>query len=203
MKKFVVLGLALVFFSWVGCASQRSLKSSQEKHEIETLAEEIRGESDQLVAVQKNLMESLEKKAAKEIEFKPVMPKYNPLDDQNVSFSMVGEDMQLVLYSLAKAVGMNLILAPELMEEKYKITLSFENVAASTVLDEMLETYDLYYEINENVIRVKPYEERIFTQPLMWGAMFSGQAKLRPLQVFQETSSFQVKAQGRQMRTTP
>ena len=162
IKKFAVLGLTLVFFSLPGCASHRSVESNQEKHEIEGLAKEIRGESDQLVEVQKNLMESLEKKAAKEIEFKPVMPKYNPLDDQKVSFSMVGEDMQLVLYSLAKTVGMNLILAPELAEEKYKITLSFENVAASTVLDEMLETYDLYYEINDNVIRVKPYEERIF-----------------------------------------
>ncbi len=161
MKKFGVLW-ALVFFSLGGCASHRSVKNSQEKHGIETLAEGIRGESDQLVKVQKNLMESLEKKAAKEIEFKPVMPGYNPLDDQKVSFSMVDEDMQLVLYSLAKAVGMNLILAPELAEEKYKITLSFENVAASTVLDEILGTYDLYYEINENVIRIKPYEERMF-----------------------------------------
>jgi len=92
----------------------------------------------------------------------PVMPAYDPLEDHIVSFSMVDEDLQMVLYSLSQAVGMNLIIDPSVADEKRVITLNFTKASASVVLKEILTTFDLYYEVDRNVIRIKPFKERIF-----------------------------------------
>jgi MSHA type pilus biogenesis protein MshL len=40
--------------------------------------------------------------------------------------------------------------------------LNFENVSAAAVLREILNIYDLYYEVEKNIIRIKPFQERIF-----------------------------------------
>ncbi len=119
-------------------------------------------ESEKLAQDMKILNDLLEKKAVKILDIEPVMPVYNPLDDHTVSFSMIDEDFQVVLFSLAKAVGMNLILDPEFSVEKRLITLNFDHVPASTILNEILKSFDLYYEIDQNVIRIKQMEERFF-----------------------------------------
>ena len=108
------------------------------------------------------LVKNLERQRPPDIKFEPIKPKYDPLEDHLVSFTMVDEDLQLVLYSLAQAVGMNLIIDPSISAEKRLITLNFKNTSASTVLREILGSHDLYYEIRDNVIRVLPYEEKFF-----------------------------------------
>ncbi len=72
------------------------------------------------------------------------------------------EPLQTVLYSLAQAVGVNIIISPAVLDEQRKLTLSFENASAATVLDEILSAYDLSHEVSGNVINVGPYAERIF-----------------------------------------
>lgn len=128
----------------------------------DSIPKEIKAESDRLARDQKQLRDGLEERAPREVEAEPIMPKYDPFEDQIVSFSMVDEDLRLVLYSLSRATGMNLIIDPSLSDEKRLVTLSFEEVSASTVLKEILGIFDLYYEVDQNVIRVKPYKERIF-----------------------------------------
>ncbi len=123
---------------------------------------EIKFESDELFDIQQQFHESIEKKAPQEVNVEPLMPEYDPLADQMVSFSMVDENIQVILYSLSQAVGMNFIIDPGIITDEKKITLNFETVSASTVLKEILTSYDLYYEIKENVIRVKPYQEHLF-----------------------------------------
>ncbi|RLB35151.1 MAG: pilus (MSHA type) biogenesis protein MshL, partial [Deltaproteobacteria bacterium] len=123
---------------------------------------DIKQESVSANSDREELTKYFEKRASKELEVEPIMPKYDPLEDHMVSFSMVDEDLQLVLYSLAQSVGMNLILDPEVKKDKYVVTLNFQNVSAATVLRELLKVYDLYYEVDQNVIRIKPYQERTF-----------------------------------------
>ncbi|OQX60197.1 MAG: hypothetical protein B5M56_11230 [Desulfococcus sp. 4484_241] len=74
-------------------------------------------------STQKELKTRLEKKGGREVGIKPVLPAYNPLEDHIVSFSMIDEDLRLVLYSLAQAVGMNIIIDPSLRDEKHLVTL--------------------------------------------------------------------------------
>ena len=128
----------------------------------ESILKQTADESEALTTFQEGLRKNLEKEALRTADVEPMMPEYDPLEDQIVSFSMVDEDLQLVLYSLAQAVGMNLIIDPNLAEEKRLVTLNLENVSASTVLKEILGTFDLFYEVKQNVIRIQPYEEKIF-----------------------------------------
>ena len=128
------------------------------------MAQERIEESSSLLAQrQAALRKNLQKKPAPTVEMAPVMPVYDPLEDQTVSFSMADESIQNVLYALAKAVGMNLILDPSVQKEDRRLTLNFENVSAARVLREVLSSYDLYYEIQGQVLRVRPFQERIFS----------------------------------------
>lgn len=124
--------------------------------------EKIKAESDRLDAVQNQLKSAIEMPGPREVDVEPVLPAYDPLQDHMVSFSMVKEKFELVLYSLAQSVGMNLIIDPTVSTEERLLTVNFENVSAATVLKEILGTYDLYYEIEENLIRIRPYQEKIF-----------------------------------------
>ena len=124
--------------------------------------ETIRQESEDLARIQKELRGTLEQYSTKKPQARPVLPQYDPLDDRIVSFSVVNEELDIVLYSLAQAVGMNLIIDPNITLDERPLTLNFEKISAATVLKEVLTAYDLFYEIEENIIRVKPYRERIF-----------------------------------------
>jgi len=156
-RHFLILTL---FFA--GCALGPSSVLDPERPSPDSLPKKISEESEALARTQKELKDSLEKAPPRKVEVEPIMPAYDPLEDHIVSFSMVDEDFQLVLYSLSQAVGMNLIIDPDITKEKRLITLNFEKVPASVVLKEILNTFDHYYEIRQNVIRIRPFEERIF-----------------------------------------
>lgn len=125
--------------------------------------EKVISQSDNVARTQEQLIKSIEKTSSEKIEVEPVMPSYDPLEDHMVSFSALDEDLETVLYSIAQSVGLNLIIVPGLNEEEKLVTLNFEEVSAATVMREVLLSYDLYYEIDQNIIRVKAFEERFFT----------------------------------------
>ena len=157
LKHFLILTLFLS-----GCTLGPSSVLDQKKQSPDSLPKRMGEESEGLARTQRELKDFLEKAPPRKVEVEPVMPAYDPLEDHIVSFSMVNEDLQLILYSLSQAVGINLIIDPSLTDEKRLTTLHFEKVPASVVLKEILNTFDLYYEIDQNVIRIKPFEERIF-----------------------------------------
>jgi MSHA type pilus biogenesis protein MshL len=156
-RHFLILTLFLA-----GCMLGPRPALEIQKPSTDSLSKEIAEESEELDKNQKELRDSLEKTTPRKVEAEPVMPAYDPLEDHIVSFSMVDEDLKFVFYSLSQAVGINLILDPSLSEEKRLITLNFEKVPASVVVKEILTTFDLYYEIDQNIIRIKPFEEKIF-----------------------------------------
>jgi general secretion pathway protein D len=144
----------------VGCAERApNLKTLS----LQTTQDHIKSESEQLDAAQKEFIPSLERVPPRVIHEKPVMPLYDPLEDHTVSFSMINEDLKVILYSLSQSVGMNLIIDPVITLEEKQLTLNFQNVSASTVLREILNTYDLYYEIHGNIIRIRPFKEQMFS----------------------------------------
>jgi MSHA type pilus biogenesis protein MshL len=105
----------------------------------------------------------LEKKPTKMIPIEPVLPAYDPLDDHKISFSMVMEKLETVLYLLADAVGMNLILDGKIAALNHKVTLNFKEVSAKTILKELTDQFDLDYTIEENIIRVSSQSEQFFS----------------------------------------
>ncbi len=89
----------------------------------------------------------------------PVLPKYDRLTDIMVSLEMDKVDARQALRALAKQTNLNLLLDPTVLEEAPLITVSFQRVSAATVLREVLQLADLYGEIEENVLRVLPFQE--------------------------------------------
>lgn len=162
MKRLTILSVIFVPLFLAGCMLGPRPVLDPERPSPDSLSKAISDESERLDKTQKELRDSLEKIPPRKVEVEPVMPTYDPLEDHIVSFSMVDEDFQWMLYSLSQAVGMNLIIDPDITKEKMLITLNFEKTPASVVLKEILNTFDLYYEIDQNVIRIKPFEERIF-----------------------------------------
>jgi MSHA type pilus biogenesis protein MshL len=156
--------LVLFYFVFVfGCALTPEKKSPSNELSTLSFGDKIDNESRRLSKAFQDLRESLEKRSKMdELDFEPVLPVYDPLEDHIISFSVVNEEFQMMLYSLSKAVGMNLILDPTIKKEDQYLTLNFDNVSAARVLREILDSYDLYYEIDERLIRIKPFQERIF-----------------------------------------
>ena len=108
----------------------------QDKREVqEESNEQLVNESQKLAKKQKELRALLESSVEKDIDIEPVMPVYDPLKEHIVSFSMVNEDLKMVLYSLSRETGVNLIIDPAIETETKPMTLSFEKVPASTVLE--------------------------------------------------------------------
>ncbi len=157
----VIGGFIGAFLLW-GCAMGPQSIREPKPPDARIVPKEIKEESASATKDRQDLTKYFEKKAQKKLNVKPVMPKYDPLEDHIVSFSMIDEDLQLVLYSLAQSVGMNLIIDPGIKKEDRKITLNFQDVSAATVLREILKVYDLYYEVDQNVIRIRPFQERTF-----------------------------------------
>ncbi len=162
MRQFnIIFGVILSMIIITGCATQKT--PSLETLSLETTQKHIKSESEQLEASQRKFIPSLERITPRKVNDKPVMPVYDPLEDHTVSFSMINEDLKVILYSLSQSVGMNLIIDPAVSLEKKLLTLNFQNVSAATVLKEVLGTYDLFYEIGGNVIRILPFKEHIFS----------------------------------------
>jgi MSHA type pilus biogenesis protein MshL len=153
-----------VGWSCVACAASSPPKQTPVE-QVETLQKFTREGSETLGRVQSQMRDELQHKArtAALPDIEPVRPVYDPLEDRMVSFSMVDETIQSVLYALAKVVGMNIILDPAVTKEDRRLTMHFEKVSAARVMREILGSYDLYYQAEGGVIRVLPYQEKIFT----------------------------------------
>jgi len=167
MKRLIILFAVMIPFIFAGCVPGPHSMLEPEKPSPDAIPSNMARESDKLDGIQKELLDSLQKTAPRNIEVEPVMPVYDPLEDHTVSFSAVDETLQTVLYSLARAVGMNIIIDPRIKDETKRVTLNFEKVSAATVLREVLNSFDLYYEVTQNIIRIKPFEEKIFALNFM------------------------------------
>lgn len=163
MKHIVCLITMTVVVALVGCSWGPSSMRDPQKHYPEKIPSRITSESEHLETTQGQLRQSLESISPPlPIVVEPVVPSYDPFEGQTVSFSVVDEPLQTVLYSLSQAVGVNIIIDPQVVDEARKLTLNFENATASVVLNEILSAYDLYYEVAGNVVKVTPYKEKIF-----------------------------------------
>ena len=162
MNKWNHITTGILCLLFCGCSLGPSSLLEPEHRPPRWVPEQTIVESEEAGLATEKLVKGLEKDLPKEVDVEPVMPVYDPLEEHIVSFSMIDEDLKLILYSLSQSVGLSLIMEPGLSSEKRLVTLNFEKVSAATVLREILNTYDLFYEIDQNVIRIRSFEERFF-----------------------------------------
>ena len=162
MKNLIqIAGIACTLL-WMACSGGQSLLEYPQKADFKKINPEIIAESAQSADTRAKLEQGIERSTPPPIDLKPLMPSYDPLEDQLISFSMLNENIQVLFYALSQATGMNFILDPQITTQDKQLTLSFDNVSASRILKEITNTFDLYYEIEDNVIRVQPFQERVF-----------------------------------------
>ncbi|MBF0135848.1 MAG: pilus (MSHA type) biogenesis protein MshL [Magnetococcus sp. DMHC-1] len=118
--------------------------------------------SESLAQRQQEIHRDMPKKVSVAAEPQPVLPEYNPLDDVMVSLEMDKEDVRHIFQALAKMTNMNLLINPDVVENPPIVSVSFHNVEASTVFREVLDLADLYGRIEDNVLRVDPFQEVTF-----------------------------------------
>jgi len=97
-----ILFLAGLFLG--GCSLGPASLLEPKEPPIVPVPEKVQEESEKLAKIQRVLQDSIEKNAPGEIDIKPVMPAYDPLEDRIVSFSMINEDLRLILYSLSRVM---------------------------------------------------------------------------------------------------
>jgi MSHA type pilus biogenesis protein MshL len=157
-----VLSILLIGIYCAACAAgSQGVRTPEEQ--TTALQKYIKKSSDELAQRQKQMRRELQQKPEPVMDIAPVMPVYDPLEDRMVSFSMADEPIQTVLYALARAVGMNIILDPAIRNEERRLTMHFEKVSAAKVLREILGSYDLYYQTEGGVIRIVPFKEQLFS----------------------------------------
>lgn len=149
-----------------GCAgkTKNSNIAKQNKFDkgAELLTQQIIDNDKSLTEKQKILQTNLQKKPVNDNLLDPVLPEYDPLEDHIVSFSIIDESLETLLYSLSQSVGMNIIIDPEIAASEKKLSMNFDKVSASTVLSEIIRIFNIHYEIKNNIIRVTPYQEKMF-----------------------------------------
>jgi len=139
------------------------LKSKKPDESYENISMRfIDSESEALESNVEGKLGRIEKQSEKTVDVEPILPEYDPLEDHMVSFSMIDESLDTVLYLLAESVGMNLILGENINDDTKKVTLHFQKVPAKTVLMELAERFDLHYQVTENIIKINAYTERVF-----------------------------------------
>jgi type II secretory pathway component GspD/PulD (secretin) len=162
MKNLTQIACIFGMLFGMACSAGQSVTQYPPKTDPQKISPEIIAESAQLTHTQAKLQEAIEKSTPPPRDVKPLMPAYDPLEDQLISFSMLNENIQVIFYALSQATNMNFILDPQITTQDKQLTLNFDNVSAARVLKEITNTFDLYYEIQENVIRVQPFQERVF-----------------------------------------
>ena len=120
----------------------------------------LKQESEEIDRRQHQLRQSLEIHTPRPMLL-PVIPQYDRLADIPITLEMDNENVRHLLRALAQQTGMNLLLHPDVLTQSSNISVSFQEVPASTVFKEILQLADLYGRIEGNMLRVDPTQEMV------------------------------------------
>lgn len=135
--------------------------SPKEKSSYDRVRAVTAQESEEFARHQDALRKDLEKTAAPLPTIQPVAPSYDPLADLPLSLSLDNVEPRHVLRALAEAIGVNLTMSPEAIQEDRKISLHFKETPANEVLAHVLKQADLHGELKGNLLVVDTMQEKI------------------------------------------
>lgn len=94
-------------------------------------------------------------------DFLPVSEELSPLKTRIVSISARSTPLRDVLYVVAEATGLNLVIEKG-VDPDTPVTLTLKNVSAEDALNTIFSSANFFYSIKENMLIVKAVETRIF-----------------------------------------
>lgn len=151
----------VLFLLLAGCYAPRADRL-QSNLGYADLQEQMAKEQQEFLEARARAVESLERSGdAPPPPMEPVAPTFNPLDEVLVSITVQNETLHNILYVVARNAGLNLVIDPKISLDN-RITVSFEHSPSSVVIDKLLDAYDLYWEVENNILSVHRFEERVF-----------------------------------------
>jgi len=158
----IIVGLTIVALSLVlaSCA-QKQHKQLESDLGYDALYKALKKEEQDFVKARAREDQMQRRQEEIEAAIQPMLPEFNPLDENTVSISVQNETIHNVLYIVARNAGLNLIIEPGIGLDN-RVTISFENAQSSLVVDKLLQAYDLAWEVKENVLYVKRFVEQVF-----------------------------------------
>jgi MSHA type pilus biogenesis protein MshL len=106
-----------------------------------------------------------EKDTKPESKFQPVFKDVSPLQ-RRVTIAFHQENYENILFFLAYESGLSLVMDPSLKQEvppeKERITLQMKNQPLEVVITKVCELIDAHFRLERGVLKIEPYEERIF-----------------------------------------
>ncbi|MCG8277701.1 pilus (MSHA type) biogenesis protein MshL [Stenotrophomonas sp. NLF4-10] len=159
-------GLVLTSCANMPPRSVRDLPPTEYKA-LERTNTAIAEESAKLKAQQDALFQNIEKTSTASAEVAPVAPTYDPLENSVVSISMYDADVGQLLWALADELKMNLIVDPQVLEQRQRSSLHLRNVSAREVYNNILEAFDLHGEVRGGTLVVSQMSERIFNVDML------------------------------------
>ncbi|NQY26819.1 MAG: pilus (MSHA type) biogenesis protein MshL [Piscirickettsiaceae bacterium] len=132
-----------------------------ESHEL--ITERVDLESEKLFEQRDKLEQKITQIQSPILEPIAIEPEYDPLDAINVTIDTDNGDVQDILRAIAEQAGMSLLLDPELAELNRQVTMHLVDVPASLVFDNVLELLDLNGEVKNNLLIVRPFQERYYS----------------------------------------
>lgn len=88
----------------------------------------------------------------------------DPLEGRYISINAVDAPLSAVLYMAASESGMNLAISSEI-DINRPITLTLDKVPARTALDIITEVSGIYFFVEGNILRVRPYVSKVYKIP--------------------------------------
>ncbi len=95
----------------------------------------------------------------------PVYKDFSVLDHKYVTITSPSVPVSVILYTISRDLGLNLIIEPGLDIEGTVVTVNFTNTPIEEALDVVMDLADMFYSINGNVLVVKRYETVHYSIP--------------------------------------
>ncbi len=99
-------------------------------------------------------------------DLKPAFKSISPLEQHYLDLSVKDEDFRNILRLIAHEAGLNLIIKHEVDKvippEKGRITAEFQEMSLKEILESILSSLELGYEVKHGVLYVEAYQEKIF-----------------------------------------
>lgn len=143
------LALYLTFLTIMlsACSTTESVKKTQQETNFRE------------VIIKENLTDKEHPK--RKPDFVPVSEELSPLKTRIVSVSARSTPLKDVLYVIAEATGLNLVMEKG-VEPEIPVTLTLKNVSAEDALRTIFSSVDYFYSIKDNMLIVKAMDTKFF-----------------------------------------
>ena len=93
---------------------------------------------------------------------KPKFKELSPLDTERISASFTEENYRPIFQILARAAGLNLVLAPELdqLVGAVKLTAEYQEIKVRTILDAICAIFDVSWHEEHSTLFIEPFISR-------------------------------------------